>query len=311
MQWTTVRTCLPTDLGDRSVAAVHNKHLYVAVRSKSEGALVFRVADQNFENAEKLNAPPDGNRCFGLISHNHCLYYLSNPTLEHDPDLHSVIFQLDEATEPSTTDQHSQKSLTWRRLQNGRCPLKQLLPACFGAGASLVLAGGQALNKSVTLVTEYDLLSEDWCTPSTWPSLPKAAQQQNAVVLGNGVHLIGGATKSGSEARWTTSIYSIKIERNGRPSSDWREGDLPSPPNSGSGACRLFQTVIVAGGDREGQLHPGVHVLDPDTRKWLSLPLLETARTQPSVVLFQGCLFVIGGKDGRRWCSTIERLALS
>ena len=308
-----VRACLPTDLDDRSFAAVHNKHLYVAVQSKSEGALVFRVAEQNFENAEKLNAPPDGNRCFGLISHNHCLYYLSKPPVEHDPDEHTILFQLDEATEPSTTDHHSQKPLTWRRLRNGRCPLKQLVPACFGVGASLVLAGGYALEKSLTLVTEYDLLSEDWCTPSTWPSLPKAAQQQQPVVLGNDIHLVGGVTRFGSEIRRATSTRSINIERDGRPSGDWREGDLPSPPNQVSGACRLFQTVIVAGGRRGDHVLPGVHVLDPDTREWLPLPSVETARQQPSVVIFQGCLFVIGGADTSRWLSqpTIERLSLS
>ena len=311
VQWTTVRTCFPTDVINRPFAAVHNKHLYVAVRSESEGALVYRVAEQSFKSAEKLNAPPDSYQCNGLISQNHSLYYVSQPPAEHDPDEHTILFQLDEATEPSRTDQHSQKSLTWRRLQNGQCPLKQLFPACFGVGASLVLAGGYALDKSLTLVTEYDLLSEDWCTPSTWPSLPKAAQQQQPVVLGNDIHLIGGVIRFGSEIRRTTSTHSIRIERNGRLSGEWREADLPSPPSGGSGACRLFQTVIVAGGRREDQVHPGVHVLDPDTRKWLPLPPLKTSRTQPSVVFFQGCLFVIGGGDGSIWLSTVERLALS
>ena len=301
VQWMTARTsCLPTDLEGRTVAAVHKKHLYVDIHSKSEGHLVFRVAGQNFKNVEKLNAPPDTLACFGLISHNHCLYYLSHPSKANDPDEHSVLFQLDEATEACTTERHSQKSLTWRRLQKGRCPVKQLFPACFGVGDSLVLAGGKTLDKSLTLVTEYDLVSEEWCAPSTWPSLPEAAHQQNAVILGDDFHLFGGLNKSGTDVRRTISTHSIKIERNGHPWGDWREGDLPSPPNQVSGACRLFQTVIVAGGRREDHVHPGVHVLDPYTHEWLPLPPLETARTQPSVVFFQGS----------SWLSTIERLAL-
>ena len=303
---------MPADTDDKSFAAVHKKHLYIASHSKSKGAFVIRVAASSFDNAEKLNAPPQSAFCRGLVSHNNCLYYLAVPTSTHDPDQHYVLFRLVEDSQDA--GQGSQPSLQWERLPNSRCPVgEQWAPAFFGKSDSLLLAGGKGpQDESFTLVTEYNLHSEDWRMPTTWPRLPAAAQQQDPVSLDDDTHLFGGLVVSGSKViKWISSVYSINMQRNGRPSGDWREGVLPSTPNGNSGACELFQTVLVAGGWKSGRPQREVHILDPDTREWLQLPPLHTARRQPAMVFYQGCLFAIGGTAASGWVPTIDRFPLS
>ena len=309
-QWTTLTTPMPADTDGRSHAAVHKNHLYIASSGKSEGAFVIRVAGSSFDNAEKLNAPPQAQRCYGLVSHNNCLYYLVCPTSTHDPDRQYVLFRLIEDSQDA--GQGSQPSLQWERLPNGRCPVKQRAPAFFGKSDSLLLAGGyDSHGDSLTLVTEYNLRSEDWCTSTTWPHLPAAAQQQHPVSLGDDTHLFGGIDVSGTKViKSLISVHSIKAERSGRPSGEWREGALPSPPNVGSGACELFQTVLVAGGCVSDHRQQEVHILDPDTQEWLQLPPLNTAKDQPTMAFYQGCLFAIGGYVSG-WLPTVERFPLS
>ena len=301
---------MPADINDRSFAAVHKNYLYIASHSKSTGAFVIRVAGSSFDNAEKLNAPPQSTFCQGLVSHNSCLYYLARPTSTHVPDRHFVLFRLVEDSQDA--GQGSQPSLQWERLPNGRCPVTQRAPAFFGKSDSLLLAGGKGpQDESLTLVTEYNLHSEDWCTPTTWPRLPAAARQQHPVSLGDDTHLFGGLIHSRSKGiKSTGSVYSIKVERSGRPSGHWREGVLPSTPNGASGACELFQTVLVAGGSVSGHRQQDVHILDPDAQEWLQLPPLNTARNQPTMAFHQGCLFAIGGFSSN-WLPTVERFSLS
>ena len=235
LQWMTLTTTIPADTDDRSYAAVHKNHLYIASNSKSKGAFVIRVAGSSFDNAEELNTPPQAEGCHGLVSHNNCLYYLAIPTSTHDPDQHCALFRLVEDSQDS--GQGSQPSLQWEHLPNGRCPVIQWVTAFFGKSDSLLLAGGQdSDDDSLTLVTEYNLRSEDWCTSTTWPHLPAAAQQQHPVSLGDDTHLFGGLISSGPTViKSLSSVHSIKAERSGRPSGKWREGFLPSPPNENSG----------------------------------------------------------------------------
>ena len=262
--------------------------------------------------AEKLNAPPQSAYCHGLISHNNHLYYLACPGSLHDPDRHCVLFRLIEDSQDAGAGQGSQPSLQWEHLPNGRCPVKQLNPAIFGMSESLLLAGGQVLQgDSLALVREYNLRSEDWCPLTAWPCLPAAAQQQQPVSLGYDTHLFGGITMSGSKPiRRISSVYSVKADRSGRPSGNWREGVLPSTPNAASGACELFKTVLVAAGSKSGHPQQDVHILDPDTREWLQFPSMRIARTQPAMAFYQGCLFAIGGAAQSAWLQSVERLSL-
>ena len=310
LQWTTLTTPIPADITGRSFVAVHKNHLYIASSSTSKGAFVIRVAGSSFDYAEKLNAPPQSEFCRGLVSHNNCLYYLARPTSTDDPDQHCVLFRLVEDSQDS--GQGSQPSLQWERLPNGRCPVKQLVPAFLGKSESLLLAGGKDSDgDSFTLVTEYNLRSGDWCTPTAWPHLPAAAQQQHPVSLGDGTHLFGGIVFSGTKfIKSLSSVHSIKAERSGSPSGEWREGVLPSTPDAGSGACELFQTVLVAGGVKSGHQQQEVHILDPDTQEWLQLPSLCSAKSQAAMAFYQGCLFAIGGFSSI-WLPTVERFPLS
>ena len=307
MQWTTVTTCIPSDTNSRCHAAVHKNHLYIAVCNQSQGSFVLRVSETNFEDAERLTAPPDTDYCAGILSHNDRLFFVSDPTRARDPDEHPVLFQLEEISAGNGT--HRQGQGTWRRLRNARCPLRQRFPAFFGMGDSLVIVGGKNHN-SLTTVTEYNLLSCDWNTNTRWPPLRTAAQQQQPVVLNSYTHLFGGLVMSGSTVtKRIDSVVSLEM-KTGRPSGDWSERVFPTTPNACSEACRLFQTVVLAGGKRSENFHPGVFVLDSTERQWLQLPSLRTARTQTSLVVYRGSLYAIGGGGAKGWLPTVERLDL-
>ncbi|MGQ0594163.1 MAG: kelch repeat-containing protein [Gammaproteobacteria bacterium] len=52
---------------------------------------------------------------------------------------------------------------------------------------------------------------------------------------------------------------------------------------------------VVAGGERPGATHAEVEAFDPETRRWLSLPPLPTARHGLAAAVSGNVLYLIGG----------------
>ena len=309
-QWKVISTALPDDIDDGCYTAVHKGHLYVSSESKSQGCFIVRTAD--LRNWQRLNVPHSSIWYHGLVSHHGNLFFLSILQEHQDQSFHQVLFSLNEAEDLASDNEaqlmRARVPRTWQRLSNGRAPAQQLCPAFFDVGHSLLLVGGMCSGSSVATVQEYCLSTGRWLEQTDWPSLPVQLQQQQPVLMDDVIHLVGGGNVSSGKNKGSATVHSMDMEA-GRCRGPWKSTIVRPTPRPLPGACRLFNTVAVAGG--HGLSSPGytgVVVLDVRSHEWLRLPSLTVARQQASLVHFKGSLLAFGGADMRgHWISSVEQ----
>ena len=287
---------------------MHGGQLYISSLSKSKGCFLQHTSD--LIDWHELPPPPNTFACFGLLSHSSFLYFLSCPTITHDPDQHPVLFRLSDSHQDASAD----STPTWVQLPNGRCPIKQLVPAFFGFGHRLVLAGGDDGHNSLNVVSEYCLETHRWLAPTDWPLLPFPSQLYHVVSLSDYIHLVSPLViKEGKfSVRRQSSVLSLKVEKD-RPPKEWSLDLIPSTAHPRCGACRFLGTIAVAGGLVLSplKLFQDVYFLDREARTWLKLPSLTVERHAPSLVFFKGRLLAMGGwSKTYELLSSIEQLAL-
>ena len=275
--------------------AVCRGWLYITLSSRSSNVAVIRT--KNKQDWESLPPPPDTVMCHGMRSHNDRLFFLS---LSGSVNSHGHLSIL----ELLKINDH----LEWQKLPNARCPVEEWQPAFFGAGNSLVLAGGLSIQTRPSKCIEYDLHDNDWVTTTSWPTLPHGAFGLQSVTVDNSVHLIGCDDGPFSPSN---AIFSIDL-RDGRPVSDWTGSTnaLPNAPFADCSVCQVHGNVVVAGGVDVVQ-RPHVFVFDRRSGRWLHLPMLTFTRRNIALIFFGGSLLAIGGNklDGR-YSSAIEELSL-
>lgn len=263
---------------------------------------MFRTSDGR--QFEELNAPPNTHCCHGLLSAANRLFFLSFPLKTHDWQQHNVIFELVCAALPGD-------EVEWKMLKNSRCPVPRRYPAFFAqpGQSSLVLAGGHDFDTCLPVVSEYCLRTMSWLNASTWPALPTPVEQQDAVVIGSLVHLLGGVSVSQQDVSPSSLVLSSEYVH-GAP--QWRTDLVPGTPYGACGGGQIFGALVAAGGHMSTRKQAGVYLLDTADNAWLPLPSLQVPRSALSLVAFRGDLFAIGGSNRNgRWTSTVERLALS
>ena len=297
LQWKKLKNLPhPCDFKGVSYSAVCCGWLYITLSCGSSNDVFIRT--KNKQDWESLPPPPDTIMCHGMLSHNDRLFILSLPDSVNS-HRHLSILELLKIND----------DLKWQKLPNARCPVKVWEPAFFGAGNSLVLAGGLSIQRRPQKCSEYDLHDNDWVTTTSWPALPHGAFGLQSVTVDNSVHLIGDGPFSPRN-----TIFSIDL-RDGRPASDWTGSTnaLPNPPLSDCGVCQVHGNVVVAGGF-DVVPKPHVFVFDRRSRKWLNLPELTFARSNISLSFFGGSLLAIGGNMGHIWdrpySIAIEELSL-
>ena len=293
---------LPHDITELCQSAVHRGWLYIITRTSSE-MVVFR--SMNKHDWESFPSPPDTLSCQGMLSHNDRLFILSRPKKSVDQDEHLSILELLDID----------GSLEWHKLPNARCPVERLRPAFFGAGNSLILAGGQSSAKPwPRTCSEYYLHGNDWVTTTSWPALFKEVSGLQSVTFNNCVHLIGGYDDALTPSNTT---FSVDL-RDGKPTSDWTgtTNALPVTPNWECGACHVHGNLVVAGGYDQSLkvLRPDVFVFDRlGSARWLQIPELTIARRGASLVFFRGSLLAICGgvNTSLYFSSAVEELSLT
>ena len=297
---------LPDDLIDRCHSVVHDDQVFIYVSSAKNGAYLIRSSD--LVNWQRLETPTQARFCNGMVSLGKSLYFIpSSPGSQP-----TVIYRL------TASHRRSSKATPWIQLPEA-CPSIMNVPAWAGwagVGHRIIAAGGQGVNGSMATTMEYDLESQCWHN-SGLPSLPEPAQQQEAVVLDDHLHLLGGQyVGQNGHVSGIQSALSMEIGTR-RSSGEWQKV-LPTPPHVTCGACRIFDTVAVAGGGTKlAGYSSDVRVLDQDRKTWLRLPSLKTARNQSSLVVFKHTLLAVGGVNKyvgtvpAGWLSTVEQLKLA
>ena len=296
LQWQAIPSALPDDLADRCSTAVHGGHLYVASTSQTQGCFLLRTNDLN--TWQRLSTPQHAAFCHGMVSHQHQLFLLLRLDEDQDLDLHPVLFRLStsDAVQDRAAAAQPTSAFVWQRLLNGRTPTQTHAPALFGWGHSLVLVGGRCQGESLSKVSEYSLSAGCWLEATDWPCLPQARQLQHPVILGSTIHLLGGACYEKSLLVGKKPVFSLNVN-SGRRRQPWQTGVIKQSPYTFHGACRLFGTVVIAGGISSRQKQVGTFVWDTVSQQWLRLPDLTVPRTQASLVYYKGDLLAFGGSE--------------
>ena len=304
-QWETLSTVpLPEDLITAVRAVVHDNQVFLFVSSEKSGTYFIRSSD--LVTWQRLEAPSGVVHGCGMVSLGHSLYFLT----PHQDETNTRIYRLADSYRCSS------ETSPWIQLQPA-CPSAQQFPARPGVGHRIITAGGRHQNISTTTVVEYNVEKQCWLTVGL-PALPEPAQQQHAAILDDNLHLLGGLShvQDGQLSdRQSVSVFSIEIKA-GRLSGDWHR-KLPPTPHVTCGACRVFDTIVVAGGgtSRTRRYSSAVHVLDSEKERWLSLPSLRTPRGQPSLIYFKGKLLAIGGANDnispKYWLPVVEYMTVS
>ena len=158
--------------------------------------------------------------------------------------------------------------------------------ASTAAGGKLVVAGGFGgfLYQTVTTVEALDVRSGQW---ERLPDLPAARHHAAAAALGGDVYVSGGAA---SVTNWDGQ-RSVWVLRSG--ASEW-EPRAPLPDGRQGHRMRaLGGRLYVVGG--RGDV--ATLVYDPAADRWSRAPALPGARHHLALVVRDGELWAIGGRD--------------
>ena len=322
LQWEILATSLPSDIDAKYSTACHNGQLYVSSHSKASGSFIKR--SQDLVSWEELPCPISTMEPSQLLSHRGKLYCLgkSERSARDGSSSCRVLFQLNDSM--STASAHippqcpGSTSVVWQQLPSGQSLTRIDLSAWFGVGDSLLLAGGVCGHQVNTsrVVHEYSISRGKWVMPSTWPDLEQPRQSHRSVVLDDAVHLIGGlriSFQSGDAVKFSPEIQTMKIADGGR-GVGWKTNRLAPSPHGSPGACRLFETVVLAGGFKIGARNENkadVYVWNRTSHRWLALPPLNKPRDSTSLIAFQGKLLAFGGGcEGNKYLATVEQLSI-
>ena len=304
LQWTKFdRVPLPSR-PENCRSAVHNGWLYIVTHkhmASADSSPIEVVRTQNLKNWTTLPTPPDTEYCQGILSHNDQLFMLSSPPKSKSADgnqrliIHELLLVND-------------RSFKWLQLPNASLAVERQLPAFFGVGNSLLVAGGSGPSMQWPKgCCEYDLVRHDWTKSTNWPALPKQRSELVPVAVDGFVHLFCDDPDGRA-----CEVFSIKVESD-KPVGPWLVNHLPPPPFSRFGACHVHGNIVVAGGrdhSDQPQAQSAVLVFSPKCQQWRCLPELAVPRKYLALVCFGDSLFAIGGFDHGSYSDVIEELPL-
>lgn len=164
-------------------------------------------------------------------------------------------------------------------------------------GGNLQASGGGEAKSS--RLYRYDPRRDRWRRLADGPS----ARAALAFAGRRGkLYAAGGHTTSDQTVR-ELAIYDLRRDR-------WRRGPRMPTGRNHVGAAFLRGDLVVTGG-RPGAVNGGlttVEAYDPDSRRWRSLPELETARSGHATVAAGGRLVAFGGEELGGSGTTIEQV---
>ena len=167
-------------------------------------------------------------------------------------------------------------------------------PAVILDGRIVVIGGlveiGPARFGTTASVEAYDPDTDSW---ARLPDLPQPRHHSMAAVVDERLFSVGGFSESGFDA--TDGVWELVDE-------SW-VGRAPLPEPVGAGAAVVLAgRIYVVGGAPAG----GLHVYDPATDLWETLPAPSTFREHLAAVAHQGEIWAIAGRESGRIHSTVE-----
>ena len=175
----------------------------------------------------------------------------------------------------------------------------------------LVYARWKSLSKTGTaILTTYHLNNKtnvnvvyniDEEKNTNYPNMAASLYERHLLKLNQVLYCIGS-----TETESSPSSRNFKMDIND-DDRKWEEIDKLNQTRFDFGAA-VFDGSLVVGGGRMGETLTTSEAYDADTCKWSLVSSLQEGRSGSELVVSQGCLFALGGCDGKEFLSSVERL---
>ena len=195
-------------------------------------------------------------------------------------------------------------------------PYPPMITACHSLTAVscdkyIIVAGGWIDQGCTSSVEMLDVPLLRWYTAD---SLPNPRSQLKATLIGNTLYLMGGWDHTGLPTKVAhkvdlTELITKGVSKQATPTLWQVISDTPlkrsAPLNVGS------SLLAVGGRDDRNNPSSSIHLYQPDTRRWVKVGDLPTARYDCTCsVLPSGEVIVAGGYSGKSSISTVDFLSI-
>ena len=175
----------------------------------------------------------------------------------------------------------------------------------------IIVAGGFDDKKYTSSVEVLDVASRRWYIAQ---SLPNAQSGLKSTLIGNTLYLMGGLDHTGP----TKKLHQVNLNEliakalsNLDTPTLWQT--LQEVPLQWSAPLSIGRSLLAVGG-RDSRVNPSssIHLYQPDTRRWVKVGDLPTARYCCTCsVLPCGEVIVAGGETETSYIRTVEFLSIS
>ena len=203
------------------------------------------------------------------------------------------------ATDPLVKDNHKCVKIVMSAIT------KQFKEMRLGERGSRLIGVGGLVNPCKVI----EFCNFSGSAKSVYPDLPSPACYSKCLKLNGYIYSIGGRLKFEitKDIEITNKVHRMNINDS---EMKWEE---VCPLNEGRcvmGAAAVFKDclVVAGGGNEKSKASPRDAIYIPTLNKWQRMSKLNQDRMANELVSCNGCLFALGGNDGKQYLSSMEKL---
>lgn len=148
------------------------------------------------------------------------------------------------------------------------------------------LNGDKSSARAVPWFDVYDPIKNSW---TSLPSMPRARDHFQAVVVGNTLYAIGGRDKNIDATVSAVDTYDFAVDR-------WSSLNTQLPtPRGGFAVAPAGQEILVIGGEGNNKTYSLVEAYNTFTNTWRTLPPMPTARHGIQAAVCGGGIYLAAG----------------
>ncbi len=176
----------------------------------------------------------------------------------------------------------------------------------------IIVAGGRDDKGYISSVEVLDVASRRWYIAQ---SLPHPRSSMKSTLIGNTLYLMGGCDHTD---RLTKTVYHVDLNEliakalsNLDTPTLWQT--IEDTPLMRSAPLSIGRSLLAVGGrDDNIKSSSWIHLYQPDTRRWVKVGDLPTARSSCTCsVLPSGEVIVAGGFNGHIYIDTVDFLSIN
>jgi len=168
--------------------------------------------------------------------------------------------------------------------------------------SKILRLGGRRASPQVRIV--HNLSTE---ISTTYPDLPvNNIHAHCSIIQDDYIYCIGGAVERDKKMQVLNNVWRFDLKNS---STGWKEVASMNKKRYRMGAALHGDVIIVAGGVNENNdLKSSVEIYQTSSNEWKTITSLNQKRNGHALVSCGGCLYALGGHDGKHALSSVKRL---